>query len=98
MREHDLELQEAINTVGDMCFSVLNDFQRYKRQLPSWGQIDSDLSRYIAGLENWMIGCLHWGYMSGRYFGSEGLEIKKTGVVKLWPRRMEYVRELLSLK
>lgn len=88
MKQYDSQLQNAVNTVGDMCFTVLDNFETYKRRLPSWGsQVDKDLGRYIEGLENFMIGCLQWGYMSGRYFGTEGPNIKETRVVKLLPRR-----------
>lgn len=81
-------LQQAINTVGEMCFEALESFKQYKMRLPSWGKsIDAQISRYVEGLENWLIACLHWSYMSGRYFGTEGLKIQNTRTVTLLPPR-----------
>ncbi|GJJ08117.1 hypothetical protein Clacol_002325 [Clathrus columnatus] len=92
MKQYGLKLQDAIDVVGDMCFTVLDRFEMYKTQLPSWNdKIDKDIARYINGLENWIVGCLHWGFMSNRYFGTEGLRIKETRVVKLLPRQTKNV-------
>ncbi|GJJ07191.1 hypothetical protein Clacol_001391 [Clathrus columnatus] len=88
MKQHDMELQEAIDTVGEMCFKALESFEYYKTKLPSWGEdIDIQIARYIKGLENWLIACLHWSYMSGRYFSTEGMNIKRTRIVNLLPLR-----------
>jgi alpha-muurolene/germacrene-A/gamma-muurolene/(+)-delta-cadinol synthase len=88
MRVEGLGLQEAVDHVGDMCCSVLEVFQRSKRNLPKWGpQIDGDVERYLRGLESWLVACLHWSFLSGRYFGKKGLAIKETRIVELLPSR-----------
>lgn len=84
MKQNNMELQQAIDVVGEMCFEALENFQSHKRKLPSWGRsVDEQVARYIRGLENWLIACLHWSYMSGRYFGTSGLKIKETRIVTL---------------
>jgi len=88
MKVESLALQEAVDHVGDMCCAVLDTFQKYRSNVPKWGpQIDKDVDRYIGGLESWLVACLHWSFLSGRYFGQKGLQIKKTGVVELLPSR-----------
>lgn len=88
MSSHDMQLQDAVDTVGELCFAVLDDFENLKDQIPSWGpDIDRDVSHYVRGLENCMIACLHWSFISGRYFGKEGANIRKTHVVKLLPKK-----------
>lgn len=94
MKTQDLQLQEAIDTVGEMCIQSLNKFLKYKAMLPSWdARIDEDVSRFIRGLENWLIACLHWSFLSGRYFGEKGQEIKTSLTVGLLPPKS---RTLLS--
>jgi hypothetical protein len=36
-----------------------------------------------------LIGSLHWSFDSERYFGKDGLEVKKHREVKLLPKRGE---------
>ena len=86
MKVEGLELQEAVDHVGDMCCTVLETFQKKRKKIPKWGpQVDDDVERYLRGLESWLIACLHWSFMSGRYFGKKGSQIKKTGIVELLP-------------
>ena len=88
MRSQGVDLQTAVDAVGDMCCRTLDAFGNFRKRLPSWGpKIDEDVGRYVGGLENWIVACLHWGFMSGRYFGAKGPEIKKTGIVELLPSR-----------
>jgi len=90
MKTKGLELQSAIDYVGDMCLQSMRSFCEYEKQLPSWGPgIDKDVARYMKGLQNWLIACLHWSYISGRYFGRKGSEVKKTLTVELLPARVE---------
>jgi len=88
MHSEGMDLQDAIDRVGDMCIKVLEEFENLKSQLPSWNpKVDQDIKRYISGLENWFIACLHWSFLSGRYFGKEGPSIRETHVVKLLPKK-----------
>ena len=86
MRTRGLKIQEAIDFVGDLCdFSVLR-FLEAKGKMPSYdhgGHIDRQVAQYVRGLEDWMVGSLHWSFESGRYFGKGGKNIKKSRVVKL---------------
>lgn len=91
MNVEGLGLQDAVDRVGDMCCDVLTTFRDGQKDLPKWGpQIDKDVDRYVRGLESWLIACLHWSFMSGRYFGTKGLQIKKTGIVELMPSRVVF--------
>lgn len=86
MRTRGLKLQEAVDFVGDLCdFSILR-FLEAKKKMPSYdhgGHIDRQVAHYVRGLEDWMVGSLHWSFESGRYFGREGKGVKKSRVVKL---------------
>ena len=88
MKVRGLGLQEAVDRVGNMCCDVLDTFRKDRERLPKWSpDTDTDVERYIRGLESWLIACLHWSFMSGRYFGAKGLQIKETRVVELIPTR-----------
>lgn len=85
MRRHNMSLQAAIDYVGDLTNSSILRFEQDKRKLPSWGEkIDKDVALYVQGLQDWMVGALHWSFSdSARYFGSDGELVKQTRVVHL---------------
>src|SRR5579872_2644762 len=86
MHHHGMTLQQAMDFVGDLCKQCLDRFTKDRTRLPSWGpEIDGQVQTYVQGLEDWIIGSLHWSFDSERYFGKKGLEIKKTKVVELAP-------------
>ncbi|TFY65633.1 hypothetical protein EVG20_g5457 [Dentipellis fragilis] len=88
MREQGLEIQGAMDYVGDLCATAIETFEKARTQLPVSGtQVDADVDAYITGLQNWMIGSLHWSFASERYFGTQGMEVKKELKVKLLPQR-----------
>lgn len=57
MHHHGLSLQEAVDYVGDLCAQTINTFVENTRRLPSWSpEIDDMVSKYIQGLEAWIVG------------------------------------------
>ncbi|KAI0273490.1 isoprenoid synthase domain-containing protein [Gloeopeniophorella convolvens] len=86
---HDgLSLQEAMDRVGDMCKETIETFVKNQAWVPSWGpEIDRDVELYVHGLEEWLVGSLHWSFMTKRYFGNNGPEVKASRVVELLPPR-----------
>ncbi|KAA1467161.1 terpene synthase [Dentipellis sp. KUC8613] len=90
MREQGLGIQDALDHVGDLCTAAIETFERARAQLPSTGtQVDTSLDAYVAGLQNWMVGSLHWSFITERYFGERGSEVKKALKVKLLPQKAE---------
>lgn len=91
MENYGMELQEAMDYVGEMCRVTMVNFIANKSRVPSFGdaQLDKDVAGYVQGLQDWIVGALHWSFMSQRYFGTEGAEIKKHRYVKLLPKREE---------
>ncbi|KAF8811257.1 terpenoid synthase [Phlegmacium glaucopus] len=74
-----------VDHVGELCMQSIDTFCANKK-LPSWSpEIDDMVARYVRGLENWIVGTLHWSFQSYRYFASEGLEVKRHRVVTLLP-------------
>lgn len=83
-----LELQEAVDYVGDLCYGCIDRFEALRRALPSWGpEIDRQLQVYIDGLADWMIGNLVWSFETTRYFGADGEKVLRELAVDLLPRR-----------
>lgn len=88
MNQEGLDLQSAVDFVGDLCRQSIERFVAERASLPSWGpEIDSQVDIYVDGLADWIVGSLHWSFESERYFGKIGLEVKKTRTVTLLPRR-----------
>jgi hypothetical protein len=88
MLEQQLDLQSAVDFVGELCKQSIDRFNKDRKLIPSWGdKIDKDIAVYVRGLADWIVGSLHWSFDSTRYFQNSGREIKKTRVVNLLPPR-----------
>ncbi|KIJ15937.1 hypothetical protein PAXINDRAFT_180528 [Paxillus involutus ATCC 200175] len=88
MDEQGLDLQTAVDFVGEMCRQSIDRFIEDRKNLPSWGsKIDKDVAIYVEGLADWIVGSLHWSFDTERYFGKQGKQVKKTRVVTLLPKR-----------
>ena len=86
MKTFDLELQDAVDYVADMCNETLECYCEYKTKLPSWTpQVNMEVAQYVQGLDDWISGTFHWAFMTERYFGTKNDEVKNTGVVELLP-------------
>ncbi|KAH6908307.1 isoprenoid synthase domain-containing protein [Coprinopsis sp. MPI-PUGE-AT-0042] len=87
MEYHGMTLQQAVDYVGDLCKQTIDAFCQNKQNLPSWGpEIDDMVARYVQGLQDWIVGSLHWSFQTTRYFGKEGQAVKQHRFVKLIPR------------
>jgi hypothetical protein len=65
MHERDVGLQEAINILTEMLNQRVNDYIKFKSQLPSFGtDVDAELQRYLHALENFVQGTVLWYYLS----------------------------------
>jgi hypothetical protein len=70
-----------------MCKQSIDRFVEEQAHLPSWSPaIDRDVAVYVDGLANWIVGSLHWSFLSERYFQKDGARIKRERVVDLLPR------------
>ncbi|KAG2031237.1 isoprenoid synthase domain-containing protein [Suillus americanus] len=88
MREQGLNVQGAVDYVGRLCRSSIQRFKDNRDILPSWGEeLDMQVAIYIEGLQNWIVGSLHWSFDSTRYFGKNGHTIKRDRIIKLLPKR-----------
>ncbi|KAJ8597532.1 terpenoid synthase [Rhizopogon salebrosus TDB-379] len=87
MREQDLDLQGAVDYLGRLCKSTVQRFEDNRAILPSWGEeLDRQVGIYVEGLQNWIIGSLHWSFDSTRYFGKDGHTVKQDRIIKLFPK------------
>ncbi|KAL6306394.1 isoprenoid synthase domain-containing protein [Sparassis latifolia] len=87
-RQEGVDLQTAVDFVGDMCKQSIDRFSALREELPSWGpELDAQVETYVDGLRDWISGSLKWSFLSERYFGKSGLEVKKTRIVNLLPLR-----------
>ncbi|KAG9009826.1 hypothetical protein FRB93_005097 [Tulasnella sp. JGI-2019a] len=87
MHEFGLNIQQAVDHVGSRIRSRIDQYVMEKRLVPSFGspQIDAQVVTYIGGMEDSVIGVLHWSFDSKRYFGDEHERIKRDRTVTLLP-------------
>jgi len=87
-----ITLQQAVDRVGDMCKETIDSFIENQERVPSWGDaVDRDVKLYVNGLKEWIVGSLHWSFMTKRYFGDNGGTVKGARIVDLLPREMAKV-------
>ncbi|KAG1820887.1 isoprenoid synthase domain-containing protein [Suillus subaureus] len=88
MHDRGLDLHSAMDHAGQMCKDAIQHFEFNCTILPSWGEdVDRQVAIYIEGLQNWMIGSLHWHFVSARYFGKDRHAVKLDRIVKLLPKK-----------
>jgi hypothetical protein len=88
MHARGLDLQGAVDCAGQMCKEAIQRFEFNHTILPSWEEeIDRQVAIYIEGLQNCMVGSLHWHLDSARYSGKDGHAVKQDRIVKLLPKR-----------
>jgi hypothetical protein len=87
MVQDGLTLQQAVDCIGDMCKQTIDSFIENQKRIPSWGEsIDRDVKLYVRGMQEWIVGSLHWSFMTKRYFGENGGTVKANRIVDLLPR------------
>jgi hypothetical protein len=60
MKYHNHTLQSAMDYVGKLCSETIDNFERQKGQVPSWGpEVDDMVARYIQGLQDWIVGYVY---------------------------------------
>ncbi|KAJ7685733.1 terpenoid synthase [Mycena polygramma] len=85
---HGHTIQTAVDYVGELCRLTIDTFMQDRASLPSWGpEVDGMVERYVQGLEAWIVGSLHWSFMTERYFGKSSTDVKRTRFVSLLPSR-----------
>jgi len=90
MNQYNWDLQQAADHVGVHFKALLDSFYADKARLPSWGpKLDPIVAKFVMAMENWFIGNCDWSFETQRYFGPQHAEIKRTRIVKLYPKRQD---------
>lgn len=80
-------VQEAIDKAGELSNKKIERFYTLSQQIPRWvGPVDLDVQKLVDGMAKCVSGVMHWSYESQRYFGTRGLDIKRTRILQLLPK------------
>ncbi|CAF1186777.1 unnamed protein product [Adineta steineri] len=92
-----LNIQQAIDRVGQMVISRYADIQRVRSELISWGpKIDSQVETFVNGCTALIIGNVVWSFETPRYFGTDREEVKRTRRVTLLAPMQENLAEAIN--
>ncbi|KAF9002134.1 isoprenoid synthase domain-containing protein [Cyathus striatus] len=84
MLEHSIDLQAALNWIGEYAEELVARFLSNIKHLPSWGAaMDRDLKIYIDRLGCGVRGQDSWSYETKRYYGEKGEEVRRTQIMTL---------------
>jgi hypothetical protein len=66
MKYHGHSLQSAVDEVADRCAKTIEEFERQRALVPSWGpEVDDMVTQYIQGLQDWIVGYVCSTLVSG---------------------------------
>lgn len=83
-RERKLTLQESFDFAGELLKQAVQRWYWTQQHLPSFGEHgDQQVQRYLEGLLDQVKANLHWSFASGRYFGKDSEEARKTMVLEI---------------
>jgi len=90
MEHKGYTLQQAVDHVGEAFADLVQRLLEARRNFPSFGpEVDSAVGKFIDAIEAWEVGNLDWSFASKRYFGEASEDIRKSRIVKLYPRKSE---------
>ncbi|KAG2136963.1 terpenoid synthase [Suillus bovinus] len=78
MHDLDTDVNGAMLWVMDRHIKLEKKYFEAAAAIPKWGEpIDSQVREYCDGLGNWVRANYEWSFESERYFGTNGLEIRR---------------------
>jgi len=87
MHELDTDVNGAMLWVADRHAKLEEKYFKAMAAIPKWGErIDSQVMEYCDGVGNWVRGNYDWCFESGRYFGTNGLEVQQRRWISLMPK------------
>ncbi|KAG1732151.1 terpenoid synthase [Suillus lakei] len=88
MHELGTDVNGAMLWVADCHTKLETKFLEAMAAIPKWGEpLDSQVREYCNGLGNWVRATCDWSFESERYFGTNGLEIRrKRWIIMLMPK------------
>jgi Delta6-protoilludene synthase len=100
MKEHHLDLQQALYWLSGYASRTISNFLANSAALPSWGEeIDGAIVVYIDRVARCVRGVDAWHYETKRYYGEDGLKVKEQRKITLLPPTSGYVtRDQLELE
>jgi hypothetical protein len=66
-KERGLGLQEAIDAAVQMHDTAMRCFLELEKRLPSFGEHDAHVARYVTGIRRWVRANVDWSIQTGRY-------------------------------
>ncbi|GJJ08044.1 hypothetical protein Clacol_002251 [Clathrus columnatus] len=87
MHELKLDIQGAINWIGELNDDLATEFLKEYYNLPTFKGFEHDILAYCKGLGNWVRANDSWSFESERYFGRAGRYIQTSRRVPLLPKR-----------
>ncbi|KAK5660833.1 hypothetical protein OQA88_12204 [Cercophora sp. LCS_1] len=83
MQKEGLSMQEAMDRMGAMLEGCYKRWYGALARMPVWGEsVDGEVLRYVEICRDVALGCLHWSFLTGRYLGMQGGEVRRTR--RLW--------------
>ncbi|KAK7702856.1 hypothetical protein SLS64_009467 [Diaporthe eres] len=87
LMEQGRSMQEAVDKAGHMIEDCYRRWYLALAELPLWGEaVDHEVLRFVGACRNVALGSLHWSFRTGRYWGVEGDELRKTRIMRLPPQ------------
>ncbi|KAI2606579.1 Presilphiperfolan-8-beta-ol synthase [Hypoxylon sp. NC1633] len=84
LMEQNKSLQQAVDQIGAMMDNCYRRWYAALADLPAYGEeIDRNVLLFVDVCRYIPLGNLHWSFMTGRYLGSEGQDVRESRIMVL---------------
>ncbi|KAH8886432.1 terpenoid synthase [Thozetella sp. PMI_491] len=91
MLEHNMNPQDAMDWIGDLHTSLVEQFLAEHARLPIFynedGTVNQQVPLYVDALGNWVRANDSWSFESERYFAKDGERVRRERTVALLPKK-----------
>ena len=70
-KQEGMELQQAVNATVAMHDAAVKRLIELEQQLPSFGEKDPEVARFVQGMYRWIRSSIDWSILTGRYQESD---------------------------
>jgi hypothetical protein len=83
-KERGLSIQEALGMAVEMHDSAVFRFLELERAMPSFGDKDAEVARFVSTLRRWIRANIEWSIETGRYTEPEAAPTVEMGAASLF--------------
>ena len=83
MHERGISAQEAVDHIGERFKQLTGEFMLTMMHLPELPEsVRTTYAEFVLDIAVWVEGHTQWSFVSERYFGKKGMEVREKKIVE----------------